>query len=106
MMPLPSVSIDVTLQGGEGADGMLRYEPGDDVWGTVQVTPNADLECHHLYIRLQWHTEGRGTRDQGKLGELDVFQGTLSAGVSSAHEFRFTLPHEPWSYAGHYINII
>ena len=106
MLTAAPVSIEVTLRGGEGADGSLRYEPGDDVWGTVQVTPNADVECQHLYIRLQWHTEGRGTRDEGKIGELDVFQGTLSAGVPSAYEFRFTLPREPWSYAGQYINIV
>ena len=35
-----------------------------------------------------------------------MFQGTLRAGFPSMHDFHFDLPREPWSYAGHYVNIV
>ena len=30
----------------------------------------------------------------------------LRAGTPVHYSFRFTLPNGPWSYAGHYVNII
>ncbi|MBI3910386.1 MAG: ribosomal protein L7/L12 [Armatimonadetes bacterium] len=96
----------MTLQGGEEEGGLVRYEPGADLWGTVQVTPDSNIRCHHLWVRLQWHTEGRGDRDQGKVAVRDIFQGELYAGMPGVYPFRFVLPREPWSYAGHYVNIV
>jgi hypothetical protein len=99
--------IRVSIQGGQQAEGGYQhFEPGGDIWGSVTVTPDRDLKCNHLWVRLQWHTEGRGDRDQGRVDEADVFQGTLSANQPVRHDFRFQLPDEPWSFAGHYVNIV
>jgi hypothetical protein len=98
--------IQVTLQGAAEDGGVPHYQPGQDLRGTVQVTPDADVRCNHLYVRLQWHTEGRGDRDQEKIAEVDLFQGTLRADGPWGSDFRFALPREPWSYAGHYISLV
>jgi len=68
--------IQFTLRGGE--DEARAFEPGQRVRGTVQLIPDSgNLNCKHIFIRLQWHTEGRG-RDQQRITQLDVFQGTTS----------------------------
>ena len=98
--------IEITLRGGRQEGNVLHYEPGEVLQGSVQVTPDSDINCKHLYARLIWRTEGRGDTDKGKAAELDLFQGQLRAGTPTYHTFHFTLPQEPWSYAGYYINII
>jgi hypothetical protein len=54
---------------------------------------------------LMWRTEGRGERDREHIDELDVYQGVLRPGPSH-FSFHFNLPDAPWSYAGHYIQIV
>jgi hypothetical protein len=103
---MAKAEIHVALRGGEKDGDTAHYLPGEKVSGTAQVIPDGDVRCNHLYVRLQWHTEGRGDRDTEKIAEVDVFQGTLNAGVPSVHEFSFALPREPWSYAGHYVNVV
>lgn len=98
--------IHVHLEGGRFEAGAMHFLPGAPISGTVEVRPHGNLSCKHLYVRLQWHTEGRGTRDEGRVGELDVFQGTLSAGLTTSYPFRFVLPREPWSCSGHYVSIV
>ncbi|MBI3948450.1 MAG: hypothetical protein HY321_21230 [Armatimonadetes bacterium] len=70
------------------------------------MTPDGDVHCSHLRVRLQWRTEGRGNPATDKIAEVDVFQGTLSAGLPRTFDFRAQLPDEPWSYSGRYINIV
>jgi len=73
----------------------------------VQLIPDSgNLNCKHIFIRLQWHTEGRGDRDQQRITQLDVFQGTLQARIPTTYDFAFILPRQPWSYAGYYVNIV
>lgn len=103
---MAQVNVQITLEGGEVAEGWRRYRPGEEISGTAQITPAEDVRCNHVYIRAGWHTEGRGDGDGGRAGEFDVFQGTLVAQETRAWPFRFSLPAEPWSYAGHYINIV
>ena len=55
---------------------------------------------------LRWHTEGRGDRDRAVIEDLDLFQGILRAGSPIFYSFHFKLPEHPWSYAGHYVNIV
>ena len=83
-----------------------QLHPGETLQGTVMVFPDGDLDCQHLYIRLLWHTEGRGTRYLEKVDELDVFQGKLQKGMPNSFEFSFVLPYEPWSYEGHYVSVV
>jgi hypothetical protein len=99
-------NFQITLDGGEYDGNWLRFEPGSSVQGSVQIVPDSDLRANHVWIRLQWHTEGRGDRDQGRVAEIDAFQGVLTAQTPVRYGFNFALPREPWSYAGHYINIV
>ncbi len=82
------------------------FHPGESIAGTIQVTPRETLNCRHLFARLRWFTEGRGDTDKQVLEELDLHQGELRGGVPFYSRFQFRLPMQPWSYTGHYVNII
>ena len=82
------------------------FSPREELRGTATITPHKNLKCRHLYVQLEWHTEGRGTRDAFKVSEVDVYQGELMQGVPTYHDFAFILPDGPWSYSGHYITIV
>ncbi len=97
---------DVRLQGGDSEGDVVRFRPGEEIIGSVEVVSDGDVRCDHLYIRLTWHTEGRGDRDEATVEELDVFQGTLSSNTPVHREIRFRAPREPWSYTGKYVNIV
>jgi hypothetical protein len=94
------------VRGGEPAGSVMRFDPGSPVEGKVTITPGADLNCSGITLRLGWHTEGRGDRDRGTAGETVLFQGVLPGGESAEFPFRLILPDQPWSYSGHYINIL
>jgi hypothetical protein len=96
----------ITLHGGDFEGNWQYFAPGSGLEGSVQIVPDSDIRANHVWVRLQWHTEGRGDRDQGRVGEWDVFQGVLTAQTPVTYSFSFDLPREPWSYAGHYINLI
>lgn len=98
--------IEITLRGGEQVGAIHRYDPGGVVQGSVQITPDSNLNCKHLYVRAQWYTEGRGDKDEGIGAEQDVFQGELREGVPSYYSFHLKLPQDPWSFAGRYVNIL
>jgi hypothetical protein len=108
MAPKQDTRADVrfVLEGEVERDGLMVYPPGATVTGRFELMPNRDLECRHLLLQLEWHTEGRGDRDGKVIEEADLFQGVLTAGVSIGEDFVFTLPDQPWSYAGHYVNIV
>jgi sporulation-control protein spo0M len=102
---VPDVQIFVSFDG--AAPGSVpRYAPGTVVSGVARVRAGSSVKCNHLRIRCLWQTEGRGDRDEGVIETKDVLQGTLNAGEMRDFPFRFELPREPWSYAGHYINIV
>ena len=103
---MSNASFEMELRGGEGHGSLLRFRPGETLQGSVRITPIGDLQARHVNIRLQWHTEGRGDRDQAVVAEQDVFQGMLSDSTPTYYSFHFKLPDHPWSYAGHYVNII
>ena len=103
---MAKANFEITLRDGEMEGDVMRFEAGGYLRGSVQVTPVSDLDCRHLFARLVWRTEGRGDRDRGVAAEMDLFQGLLHAGSVTHHTFHFTLPQEPWSYAGYYVNII
>lgn len=100
------VDFFITLHGGDIDGNWQRFEPGNPLQGSVQLVTDSDVRANHVWIRLQWHTEGKGDRDEGRVAELDVFQGVLTPQMPMQYSFNFTLPDAPWSYAGHYINII
>ncbi len=98
--------VEIVFQNGENLDGFYRFRPRETVKGTVTIRPDRNINCNHLYIRLEWHTEGRGTRFSQKVAEMDVFQGTLAQGIARTFDFEFTIPKKPWSFEGHYVSVV
>lgn len=96
----------VTLSGGEDTPSAKTYRPGEQLQGSVTLYLDQAVKCNHFFIRLGWHTEGRGSQYTEKVSELDVFQGEISASLPMTQNFSFTLPAQPWSYEGHYISIV
>ncbi|TFH37816.1 MAG: hypothetical protein E4G99_01440 [Anaerolineales bacterium] len=103
---MSEASFQIDIRGGEAHGELMRFRPGETLQGSIVVTPTNDLEARHVNIRLLWYTEGRGDRDRAIITEQDVFQGKLAAGVPAYYSFHFALPQQPWSYAGHYVNIV
>ena len=99
-------SIQLSIINGEDVGGVRRFNPGDLVQGSVQVIPDSDIQCEHIYVRARWYTQGRGDEDEGIGAEQDVYQGELREGVPSYYRFHLKLPQEPWSFAGRYVNIL
>jgi hypothetical protein len=101
---MADVNIEITLHGGEVEGPPHAYAPGSTVRGWVRLTPDGTIDTNRVVVRLQWHTEGRGDRNVGRAGEVEVATGPVS--MELVQPFTLTVPHEPWSYAGHFINII
>ena len=96
----------VRIESGEMLDAVPFFEPLQEVAGTVEIAADSSLECRSLTVRLIWHTEGRGDEDKQTVQEIDIYQGRLTLGTPVHGAFRFQLPREPWSFAGHYVSII
>lgn len=103
---MSDVEFEIEIRGGEAQGDLVRFRPGETLQGSFRIMPKRDLRARHIFVRLMWQTEGRGDRDKAVVAEQDVFQGELKAGGSTYHSFNFSLPDEPWSYAGHYIQIV
>jgi hypothetical protein len=103
---MSKAQINIALMNGEPlAEGWL-FRPGDEVRGSTTIMPQEDMNCRSVYIVLQWRTRGRGTPHIQTIQRLDVHQGELKAEWPLSFEFQFVLPPDPWSYTGHYINIV
>lgn len=100
------VDITITLQEGHKSGGVMTFAPGELLRGTVTLYPDSDVNCRKAEVHLGWHTEGRGTMFAQKVAAQELFKGNLQAGRPVSYPFEFTLPQEPWSYDGHYINIV
>ncbi|MCW3059200.1 MAG: hypothetical protein JWQ02_1021 [Capsulimonas sp.] len=98
--------IEMTFDEGQSFSPPPMFRAGQVVRGLVTVTPNADVECRHLWVTLQWRTEGRGERETGVAQKEDIFQGRLTHGTPVQIPFQFTLPQSPWSYSGKYVSIV
>ena len=103
---MAKATIEVKLDGERELGGLKHYLPGETISGEALIIPDGDIRCKNVYARLQWRTEGRGDRDQGKVDELVLAQGPLKAGLPVQVSLNFILPDSPWSYAGHYISIV
>ena len=103
---MAKAAIQISLRGGEAAGGLQRFDPGSRLDGVAQLLPDGNIRAKNTVVRLAWHTEGRGDRDSGIAAQVEIGQGNLTANVPVTQSFAFNLPAEPWSFAGHYINII
>jgi len=98
------VDIELALQGGEVENGRRRYEPSSSLHGSARLTPHGTVDCRRVVVRLEWHTEGSGDRDRECADESQLVSGPLSEPM--VQPFTLAVPRQPWSYAGHHINII
>jgi len=103
---MASVDIQVALRGGVAENGWVLFEPGATMHGTARFTAESEVDCRRMLTWLEWHTEGRGSTDHGRTAEVEVMQGPLTAMIPSTVSFSLQVPTMPWSYAGHYINIV
>jgi hypothetical protein len=94
------------IRNGETTNDGVRLDPGTFVEGTVTITPQGELNCRGVSLRLEWHTEGRGDRDRGVVAQQQLVQNPLPTGQPAVFPFRMELPAQPWSYHGFYINIL
>ena len=81
------------------------YRGGETVTGTVEVRTDDEVQCKALSVECQWRTHGKGSTARGKALRLDVFQGAWQAGAVQHYAFSFELPHGPFTYHGHYLNV-
>jgi hypothetical protein len=103
---MANVEINLALQNGTDEYDYKRYTKGDSLKGSVVAIPDGEVDCKHFYVQLLWQTEGRGSQFTEMVAELDLYQGKLTAGMPRSYDFDFVLPDQPWSYDGHYINIV
>src|SRR5215204_6129059 len=103
---MADVEVRLTLQGGESGGGVHCYESGSTVRGMVRLVSTGEVRCDRVFVSIGWHTEGRSDRDCAQVGEVELHRGRLDANTYLTPSFSFRLPDHPWSYAGHYINII
>jgi hypothetical protein len=76
------------------------FTPGEVVSGRVQWA--ADREPTDVELRLFWYTSGKGTSDIGVVEAISFDRPQRS----DTRMFRFTLPHEPYSFSGKLISLI
>ncbi|MGD2057529.1 MAG: hypothetical protein PVF85_00475 [Anaerolineales bacterium] len=103
---MSDTQIDITLRSSASGETAARFSPEEAVHGSVQITPENDLNCRHVYARLHWRTEGRGDEDKQVVAEQDLYQGELRAGLPRQFGFSLRLPDQPWSYAGQLVRIV
>lgn len=103
---MAKAELEINVQAVQNATGYPQFQPGDMLSGTLTVLADGDLKCNHLYMHLEWHTEGRGSRFEQKVASVDLYQGTIVGGQMMSYAFSFTLPLEPWSYTGHYVSVV
>lgn len=80
--------------------------PGDVISGTVEIQPDSPVECRGVDIKIGWHTEGKGDRDEGIGERIELPAQELRPEDPLVQPFEYTLPDSPWSYNGHHINIV
>lgn len=103
---MANAAFQISLRGGEPLGGLMRFDPGSRLEGVANVLPEDNIRSKRVLVRVGWHTEGRGDADGATIGELVMAQGGLTANTPLVQSFAIDLPREPWSFAGHYINIV
>lgn len=99
--------VEIQINGGEvGPYEMPLFRPEETVKGSVSIFPSKNIKCRSVVIQLTWHTEGRGTKFEEVIEEMNVFEGELERSVPLYYDFNFRLPSDPWSYSGRYVSVV
>ena len=80
------------------------YCGGDVVRGEVVVQVEKATTCKSLKVSVGWSTHGRGNRASADVMASDLFAGDWTPG-EYRYAFEATLPHGPYTYNGHYLNV-
>lgn len=80
--------------------------PGSQLTGNVIIDGSGAAKINRAFLRLAWHTEGRGDRDQFTVTEYELCGKCELNQFPVRYPFQFTLPRDPWSYTGHYVTIV
>mgnify|MGYP006908361839 CR=1 FL=1 len=90
----------------KGTGSTRVYQPGDTIEGHVEITPETDINCRHIEIKIGWQTEGKGTRYES-FPYVNMINVTSVGPMNPLVEhFDFVIPSEPWSYSGFYVSIV
>ena len=103
------MSADIVIQIDNGEDigsGLRRFNPAGNIKGRIDIMPQKNINARSVELYVEWHTEGRGDKDNGVTPPILLHNGQLNSGMPIYFPFDMLLPLEPWSYSGHYINII
>lgn len=88
----------------DASHGSRSYVGGDVVRGEVVVRVEKETTCKSLMVEVGWSTHGRGNRASEDVFEENLFIGDWQPG-EYRYPFEVTLPHGPYTYHGHYLNI-
>ena len=86
------------------------YSVGEDISGTVYLSPTRPLKCDGVKLELFWRTEGRGNRNSGHHDRYNLRYGNalpkqLEPGQTYEARFCVPAPQGPLSYQGHLFNV-
>ena len=88
----------------DASHGSRSYVGGEVVRGEVVVRVEKETTCKSLMIEVGWSTHGRGNRASDDVFEENLFIGSWQPG-EYRYPFEATLPHGPYTYHGHYLNV-
>ncbi len=83
----------------ETEGGKTAYRPGEKVSGSVRW--RLEGRVRRLHVQLFWHTEGKGTRDEGLVAQRLIQAPPAEGGES----FSFVLPEGPYSFSGALVSL-
>lgn len=90
----------------KGVSQTRVFHPGDVISGVVEVQPDTPTDFRKIEIKIGWHTEGKGDRDDGAIRTIQIPGGQLHPQQPIVEHFDVTLPDSPWSFHGHFISIV
>ena len=97
---MPSCELTIHLD-----EDRSTFRGGETVTGAVEVRTDSDVQCKALTVDCRWETHGKGNRARGNSREVTLFEGEWRAGTVKRYAFAFQLPHGPFTYHGHYLNL-
>lgn len=86
--------------------GVPIFAPRELVTGVVEIIPDREMSCRGVEIRMGWHTEGKGDRDEMTVDYDNAAVGRIAPDDPFIYPFQFELPDMPWSYEGQLIRIV
>lgn len=85
----------------------LVLEPGQIVYGRVEVEVLEDVEFREAQVRFLWHTEGKGNRVSGESGTETLARGgKWLAGTTHGFSFQIAAPNGPLTYRGKILKVL